>query len=556
MTKKQLNPSWRARKIYWATFVISMDYLWLFLKAKLFGKGYFEKNATKLHVRSAYRLRKVFIELQGLFIKIGQLISILSTFLPEEFRKPLEDFQDKAPARPFEEIKNNVEEELGAPILTFFKTVEKTPLASASIGQVHRATLLTGEEVALKVQHDHIPLVAEVDLRLFENVNSFAARIFKIKGMKAVAGEVRLMILEELDYGQEAQNMALMRESLSDSPRVVIPEIYEDLCTPRMLVSRFCEGVKINNITQLDEWKIDRDELAKDVLELSCKMVLKDGIYHADPHPGNILVNKAGQMVWLDFGAIATLNPRMKTGMAKLIEAVARQDTEEIVESLKSMGFVGRGNDAQKFAEKALDQVKDFMQNEIKMDGLNFKDIEFDPSTADFSKILSLIDFKEIANTFQVPKDYILLNRMMILIIGLSTELAPRLNPLDVVRPYIKNMMVSDRQQLATFITDTVRSNLTNLLTLPGEMSKVLNKVKRGELEMTVKSFDNRTNAFYFLGQQFLFALLTLGASAFAYSAHFDGLVNFSWWAKVVSGVSGFLFLRALFLARKYRKRG
>ncbi len=555
MTKKQLSRSWRARKVYWATFVIAMDYIWLMLKSKIFGKSYFDKRSKAVHIRSAYRLRKVFLELRGLFIKIGQLISILSTFLPDEFRKPLEDFQDHAPERPFSEIIKRVEEELKTPWNKHFSKIEKLPLASASIGQVHRATLHNGDEVAVKVQHEHIPKLANIDLDLFENVNNLAARIFKIKGMREVASEVRVMIEEELDYGQEGRNMDLMQESIGSEENVIVPKIYKELSTDRLLVSGFCEGVKINNLQQLDAWGIDRRKLTKDVLELCCKMVLKDGLYHADPHPGNILVNEKGQMVWLDFGAIARLNPKMKKGLASLIEGVARQDTDEIVEALKFMGFVSRGEDAEKFAEKMIDAGQEFLENEVKIEGFNFNNIEFDPTSADFSKIINLFSFKDIANTFQVPKDYILLNRMLILIMGLSGELAPQMNPIEVVRPYIKNMMLSDRDHLFSFVKDTIQSNLTNLITLPGEFRKVLNKTKRGNLELKIKSFDDRSNAFYFLGQQFLFGILAMGAAAFAYDAFKDGFYDIYRWCLGGVGVSAFLFLRAMFLAGRYRKR-
>ena len=525
------------------------------MKSKIFGKSYFDKHSKKVHIRSAHRLRKAFLELQGLFIKIGQLISILSTFLPDEFRKPLEDFQDHAPARPFEEIKKRVEEELDAPIETHFSKIEEVPLASASIGQVHRGTLKNGDEVAIKVQHNHIPQLAEIDLDLFEKVNSIVARIFKIRGMKEVAGEVRIMIEEELDYGQEMTNMELMRESLATEENILVPKTYPKLSTKRLLVSEFCKGVKINNLHQLETWDIDRQQLATEVLELSCKMVLKDGLYHADPHPGNILVNEKGEMVWLDFGAIARLNPKMKKGLANLIEGVARQDTEDIVSALKFMGFVSRGDGAEKFAEKMIDAGQEFLENEVQMDGFNFNNIEFDPTSADFSKILNLISFKDIANTYQVPKDYILLNRMMILVMGLSGELAPQMNPIEVVRPYIKNMMLNDREQLFSFVRDTIQSNLTNLITLPGEFRKVLNKAKRGDLELRIKTFDDRSNAFYFLGQQFLFGLLALGFGAFAYQAFQDEFFRMYKCMIGGAGISGFLFFRALFLASRYRKR-
>ena len=224
-SKKILSKSWRSRKVYSTAFSIALKYLWLFFRGRIFGKKYVQKRLTKLHIQSALRLKKSFLELRGLFIKIGQLVSILSSFLPEEFRKPLEEFQDHAPARPYEEIKKNIESELGKPISELFESFEKTPLASASIGQVHRATLKSGEEVVVKIQHDHIPKIAEVDLQLFENIMRWVARYYHMKGIEHVALQVRQMIEEELDYSKEAMYMKVISENLNVLPKVIIPKI-------------------------------------------------------------------------------------------------------------------------------------------------------------------------------------------------------------------------------------------------------------------------------------------------------------------------------------------
>ena len=556
MSKNKISSKrWRARKIYWVTFIVHWNYLWLFLKSWIFGRKYLDKRINKLHVKSALQLRKTFTELQGLFIKIGQLVSIMSSFLPEELRKPLEDFQDKAPARPIEEIRQSIQNELGDSIENLFEHFETTPLASASIGQVHRARLKDGTEVVVKVQHQHIAKIAAIDLDLFERVMKIVSRIFRIKGLNHVAEQINQMIEEELDYKKEGENMGKIKENLKSLKFISIPTTYADYCTSKILVSKFYEGAKINNLEQLDKWGLDKTLLAKQLLQLCSQMALVDGLYHADPHPGNILITQTGQMILLDFGAVSIVHPRMKTGLAKLVEGAAKGDTEEIVEALKFMDFVSKGDGAFRFAEKLIGFVQDFFQNEVQMESLSFKDIHIQPGNVNFGELLELFSFRELTNAFQVPKDYILLNRMILLASGISTELAPALNPLDVVRPYLRKFVMGDTRNLPKFLLDFAKNNLTNLITLPFELRKVLHKIKRGEMEVQIRDSNIRANLYYYLGQQFIFTFLLLFGFGLSYYTYQNGDLSLQKWFFWANIILVFLWVRVGVLGRRVRKK-
>jgi predicted unusual protein kinase regulating ubiquinone biosynthesis (AarF/ABC1/UbiB family) len=550
-SSKFLSKSWRSRKVYATSFSIALKYIWLFLKGRIFGKKYVQKRLTPLHIKSALRLKNSFLELRGLFIKIGQLVSILSSFLPEEFRKPLEEFQDRAPAQPFEDIKKNIESELGKSLEELFESFEEMPLASASIGQVHRAKLKDGQEVVVKIQHEHIPKIAEIDLQLFENIMRLVARFYKMKGIEHVALQVRQMIEEELDYSQEAEYMSIISQNLSPIPKVVIPKIYPEFCTSKIIVSEFFDGVKINNLAQLDEWEIDRQDLVKRFLEICCHMVLKDGIYHADPHPGNILVTQNGDMILLDFGAVSVVGDKVKTGLADLINAVTKGDSEEIIESMQYMGFVAKDSNATQFSENILEFVQDFLQNEVQMESLNFKDIKVNFETSHFVRLFELISIKDLTNSFQVPKDYILLNRMIILAGGISAELAPQLNPLDVVRPYLRNFVVNDLSDLPKFLFDFVKKNLTNVITLPLEVRKTLLKIRRGEVVVQHKNEKEKGKLNYYLSQQTIWALFLLFSLFIAYQSYVDFQKEYLKPILSSGAIFAILWLRAMFKARK-----
>jgi ubiquinone biosynthesis protein len=554
MKGKQLSRSWRTRKIYTVVLGILLSYLWVYGWSKIFGRKYWLRRSRKLHVKSALKLKKVLLELEGLFIKIGQLVSILSSFLPEEFRKPLEDFQDKAPAQPFDIVKNRVEKELGGALSQYFKSFSEEPLASASIGQVHRATLLDGREVVVKIQHPFIPDIAEIDLQLFDNIVKLHSFLFHIKGIEFVSLQVRQMIREELDYEREAANMSLMREKLAGDPAIVIPSLVPGLTTPFIITSTYCEGTKINDIPTLRSWGLDQEELAVRMIELCCKMVLVDGVYHADPHPGNVHVNQQGQILLFDFGAISTVPKVMMENLPKLIEAAAKNDTDATLEAMKAMGFVSYQDDALKFAEKLISVGQEFLRNEVEMEGMNLKEVKFDLGSRNFNRMLNMISIKDITNTFQVPKDYILLNRMLILATGISADLAPKLNPLDVILPYLKNMVLKDGKSFRKFITDSLRSNLTTLISLPGEAEKVLKKAKKGELEIKLKDLDSRLQLFYRLGQQLIWMLVAIISGVLAYNAYLDGFDELYLYGKIGMGIGFALFLRAIWMGRRIRK--
>ena len=285
---------YRIRKAYGTAFMVLCSYLWLFLKTKLFGKKYYENRIFDLHVRNANRVKKTILHLQGLFIKVGQLLSILTNFLPKAFHEPLEALQNQIPARPLSEIQARLQAELGDSPENLFATFDKTPLASASIGQVHRATLKTGEQVVVKVQHQNIEDIANIDLTIMQRLVKLSAYFFDIKGMEHAYTQVRKMVEEELDFKQEAQSMQSIAKNLKEEPKLHIPTLYPDFSTQRVLVSEYCEGTKISDVQQLETWGIDTTDLANRLVHAYCQMVFEDGFYHADPHPGNILVQQDG----------------------------------------------------------------------------------------------------------------------------------------------------------------------------------------------------------------------------------------------------------------------
>ena len=549
------SASWRIRKAYWTAFVVMFSYLRLYLARKIRGKKYYEKRILPLHLRNAQRVKKAILELQGLFIKVGQLLSILTNFLPEAFQAPLEDLQDQIPARPYSEIQKRIRSELDKDPSELFAEFSEIPIAAASIGQAHRARLQDGTEVVVKVQHAHIETIAKVDLKVIERLTALVAWFFEIKGIEYAYTQVKKMIEEELDFRKEAFSMQAIQANLTEEESFSIPQVHPDYSSQRVLTTTFHPGVKISNVEQIDDWGIDKRDLANRLVHAYCQMVFEDGFYHADPHPGNILVKEDGTLVLLDFGAVATLKTNMRTGLLKLIEAAAKNDSNGIIDALKLMEILADEREATKIAEKVIDAFRNFLQNEVQFDGLSFQDIKVNPFETSLFNLTQELGIKGIANTVQIPKDYVLLNRMVTLLLGICNTLDPHMNPIEVIRPYFQEFVLGERGDLVKFIRELLQKTVANVISLPADVRKTLDRVQRGELEVKSIGSIQRTQLLYALGQQFIFSILGIATITFTYLFQDSTYQTYTKWGWVLAALLGLLLIRSFMRAKKIRKK-
>ncbi len=550
MSKNQkiFSPSVRKRKAYFTAFQVFMSYFWLKTKRKIRGRKYYDKRINALHIKNADRIKNRVQELQGLFIKFGQLISNLSNVLPEEFRGPLEELQDHIKPKPYPEIEETIQKELGEKPESIFTSFNKEPLAAASIGQVHRA-ILDGQEVIVKIQHKNIDTIAHADLEILQNLVKLHGYFMDMQGLDHTYEQVRLMIEEELNYTIEANSMVEIGENLKAAPElgVKVPEVFKKYNTKKILVAEFCEGTKIGNIKQITDWGLNQEELAKRLIELYCKMILVDGFYHADPHPGNILVNQKNEIVLLDFGATAHLSERTKKAIPELIEAIISNNTEETVLALKKLGFIGAERDARKYVEKLVDIFKDFLQDEVEFDGMNFQNIKLNSGLSSVTSLIRKVDLRDVSNNIKIPKEYILLNRTVVLLVGNAFQLAPELNTLKVVRPYMKKHIIDKDGGFTQMVINTFKNQVTTAISLPNELSRFLKNANDNNVEEEMRGVKQMLEKQYYLGQQFLFSLIL---AALIYTlTHFnfgnkDGLLYANYSA---IGLVGLLLIRSFF---------
>lgn len=500
-------------RAYSTTFVVLGSYLWFYFFARILGKAWAESRVAELHTRNARRVERTIVELQGLFIKVGQLLSIMANFLPAQFRSGLEALQDQVPPRDYREIAARIEEEFGEPVSAIFDRFGEEPLASASLGQVHEAWLKDGTRVAVKVQHRDIDEIVRLDLLTIRRIMAIVSMFVPVRGLDAYYHQIRAMISEEVDFQREARNIVRIADNFKKQPSVVFPRPVERLCTRRVMTTTFVEGIKVGDVAALDEAGIDRKALARRIIQVFCQQIFIDGVYHADPHPGNMLVGADGELVLLDFGAVAELSQEMREGIPEFLEGVIRRDTDQLIKALRRMGFLARTGSAD-VSEKVIEFFHQRFQDEVKLETFNLKDIKLDPQKG----IDSLIDLrkmniglKELSGAFHVPRDFVLLERTILLLTGVCTQLDPDLNPMAVIRPYLQDFVLGNRDW-SQIALEAAKDMALKAITIPDDLRKYLTRHNRGEAEIRVPGLQQAAGLVYAGARQLVYAMVGIAA--------------------------------------------
>jgi ubiquinone biosynthesis protein len=552
----------RFLKAYWVTFIVIASYLSLRVQARFRSEEAILRVLERKHRRNSRRIERAIVHLQGLYIKVGQLISIMTNFLPAEFRTQLEGLQDQVPPRPYEDIERRIREEFGGKSPDeLFQTFDRRPIASASIGQVHLARLASGQRVAVKVQYPDIEEIVKSDLATLRRIFRIVQFFVPYQGLDDVYREISSMLKAELDFRAEADNALRIAHNFTGRKDVVFPTVVRELSTQRVLTTNFESGVKVGDLGKLDRAGVDRGAVARLVVELYCQQIFTDGVYHADPHPGNLLVRASEhdmQVVFLDFGAVAEISPQMRQGIIELIQGALARDTARIVRAMKQMGFIARGADDKVF-DRVIEYFYSRFQEQISLDSLSLKDIKFDPqkgleNLADLRRMD--ISLRELSSNFHVPKEWILLERTLLLLMGLCTALDPQMNPMTVIRPYLERFVLGDEGDWSTFAVESAKDLVLSMAALPADIRKMVQSAREGELSFRFHNLERSTRAIVRLGHQAITAAVGIAGAAIAVVLEGRGEFERAEWAWWVTRVAGVVFLWSWWTSRHLlRKR-
>jgi ubiquinone biosynthesis protein len=406
-----------------------------------------------------------------------------------------------------------------------------------------------------------------VDLHALQRIFGVLRWFMPDYGFDTIYREIREMVLAELDYRREAAaiekisgNFANRRETAT---QVRFPRVMAAYSTARVLTTEWMEGVKVADLEKLQALNVDRRAAARLCVEAYCQQIFIDGLYHADPHPGNLLVQKpvtangGPAIVFLDFGATATVSEQMRRGMMSFIQGAITRDSNRIVGAMKDMGFISRRADPEVF-DRVVQYFHDKLRVQMSAEGFSLKDLKFEPEGG-LGSLLDLRDLNvslaDLRDAFHIPKEWILLERTLLLLLGVCTTLDPEMNPAAIIEPYLERFLLGEKKQWSEIVIEASREMAVSALSLPGELQRFMARALHGEIEVGVRNLDDGARVVYYAGQQLLWG--GLGATGAVLATIFDGRGNTTgtWVSAGAAGLCGLLLLLSWFAGRPPRAR-
>lgn len=375
------------------------------------------------------RVRLALTELGPTFIKLGQILSTRPDLVGADLATELQQLLVDVPADSPEVARATVESELGQPIEDLFAEFQPVAVASASIGQVHKARLRNGSVVAVKVQHANIDEKVRADLDILKGLAQMAETLPELANYRpqATVAEFQRMMLRELDFGREERNILLFARDFADQTSVRVPRVYSDLCTPRVLTMEWLQGTSLSDISKLRANGVDLKEIAQRGAELYMEMIFTQGQYHADPHPGNILMMPDGAIGLLDFGMVGRLDETLREQVEDLLLAIVQRDGEQLTRIVMQLGDVPAGLDETALRAELTDFVAQYGSLPL----------------ASFSLSSALTEMMEIIRRFHImlPAPIAMLLKTLVLLEGTARQVSPEFNLMEVLRPFKKQML-------------------------------------------------------------------------------------------------------------------
>lgn len=420
----------------------------------------------------AQRLRHVMQDLGPTFIKLGQILSTRRDLLSEEYIEEFSALQDNVPPMGAVLVEQVFQRELGKKPSELFREFDRTPLAAASIGQVHRAVLHSGEEVVVKVQRDGIQsaIRSDVDILYFlARKLEQAELVDRVLAPTEIVDEFSRSIRQELDYLREAQNMNAFRKNFVRDPGVHIPRVYEEFTTQHLLCMEFIHGKKASKFAEIP---CDPKLIALRGAQAVLKQVFQDGCFHADPHPGNILIMPDNVVCFMDFGMTGRLSTKMRDNLSWLLIHLLNRDYDALARTLMDVGDPLEDVDVDALAAALLDTLDPFY-------GVSLKQLNIGNLIRSCSRLLVRFRIK-------LPPGYTLMMKSLVTIEGLGKKLDPEFDLTSMAKPFVEQLVIDRwRPQRVAHDMELLALDVSSFLRrTPQHLAKILNKIQHGNLEL------------------------------------------------------------------------
>ncbi len=388
------------------------------------GEAWAERRRHEHHRWCAEKLYAAAIRNQGLLIKTAQFLSSRPDIVPDEYIDVLTGLQDEVPPEPMPVVRRLIESEMGQKLETVFSQFDEEPVAAASLAQVHRAVLHDGRMVAVKVQYSGIERLVTDDLKNNDLFIKILGKLDHTLDFRFISEEMNKMVPLELDFIHEGKSAERIAANFAGVEDIVVPEIYWEHTTRRVLVMQFLNGVKVTDEKGLERLGVDPADVAKVVIVAFSEMLLQHGLFHADPHPGNLLVAAGPKLILVDFGQVKEVGPQFRFVFAQMTQALVADDNTALGQSFRDLGFRMKDDSAEGYRELGRTYVGDIAREMSETDSGWAKPEMFETSYRDMLRLLR-------ANPLiKIPADLLFVGRVMGLLNGLSMTLGSRTNML------------------------------------------------------------------------------------------------------------------------------
>jgi predicted unusual protein kinase regulating ubiquinone biosynthesis (AarF/ABC1/UbiB family) len=485
-------PTWALRGRYLRVLfffarVISSVIWWDLILRRIGLRNLAGRTRPGRYQQAAHRFRLLATRLGGVWIKVGQFLSSRLDVLPESITAELANLQDEVAPEPFEAMQREIERALTSTVGTSFAWIDETPLASASLGQVHRARLPEGDRVVVKVQRPHIHDLIRVDLASLQRVLGWLKRYRPISrrvDLDALFHEFSQTLWEEVDYLAEAENARRFAKMFAEDPGIRIPRVYASHTTRSVLTLEDVYFIKITDFDAIEAADVDRGAVAERLFQTYLQQIFVEGFFHADPHPGNLFVEPleggAWRLVFVDFGMVGHVTPDMKQGLRDLAIAIGTRDLDRLMQAYRQMGVILPGADLERIrlAEatmlervwgKSMTELIRTHPEEMRRFANEFRDLLYEMP-------------------FQLPADLLFLGRCVAILSGMCTGLNPEFNLFEGLQPFAEQLLAGEGEAWFSELLEVLVEQGRVLMTLPSRLDAMLARVERGELTVTARA--------------------------------------------------------------------
>ena len=465
-------------------FVLTLLYqFWLNGKKWSYPNGYSEDKLNQRRQRQAVWIREGLLELGPTFIKVGQLFSTRADLFPVAYVNELSKLQDQVPAFGYEQVEKIIQEDLGKSISQLFASFDPIPLAAASLGQVHKAKLKSGEEVVVKIQRPGLKKLFTIDLAILQKITQYFQnhpKWGKGRDWNGIYDECCKILWLEADYLHEGRNADTFRRNFRGEDWVRVPRVYWRYASPRVLTLEYLPGIKISHYEAIEAAGLDRKELAQLGAKAYLRQLLNDGFFHADPHPGNLAVSTDGALIFYDFGMMGEIKTNVKEKLMQTLLGVVQKDAQRVVSSLVDLGALVPTDDMGPVRRSVQFMLDHFMDKPFE-----------EQSVAAISEDLYEITADQ---PFRFPATFTFVMRAFSTLEGVGKGLDPEFNFMEVAQPFAMQVMSDFNGNASTLFDELGRqaAQVSNTaLGLPRRIEDTIDKLDRGDIRVRVRSLES-----------------------------------------------------------------